>query len=570
MSFSAIDLEGFIGGTQLPAKLPRLDVDQELLRSLSPRLISLKWAAKNRPQSFAPALFLFSVRRREAIAGMPDLLPAQGWSALALIPAADHLRIRLGASWDPLPRRGTWPDHLYNAVDDAVAAYWYLRAGLPVPAAVIARTLLERWTLSVAHHHGLERGPTEADEAFISRVWSKYPHHDIPRDAGRWWGWLSELLHARPGSQAFGIDAAAAITLSPKSNIPHHIAIGRVTELCLRQIRGGLTTLAEEHGATDALLSLQVPAPHWLPTDEPFPLMSAHLPLEYYEAHRWRSEQWTQLAGIYRQNVLDDEAWGLTTGFHPVMTIEAFLERRGRAVERARLAFKSEIDELGAKFDPGYLASKIFRFMSIAQMARLVIATASPLETNALLVAAQAVEGATYQWLEDSDYALGCIRVLLEQTARLRVHRLKASRARRLEEIGRPTSSRWISEAGWSRLAVLMRAVNEFAHLGVRTRRRGARDILEKLQGADRDPRTSRGDAVESVIYMFAFELHARLAQEDAGAAKVFTESVTLVDEESHIERLERYLDNANRWRMYDFGDPDSPPSLRRPENSSS
>ena len=288
---------------------------------------------------------------------------------------------------------------------------------------------------------------------------------------------------------------------------------------------------------------------------EPFPLTTAFLPLEYYEAHRNRSEQWVQLAAIYRTNV-EDDSWKLTTRFSPVMAIEALFERRGRAAERARYAFENEKTVMGDDFDPGVLASKMFRFVSIAQMARLLATQAQGHERDALSAAAQAVDGAAHLWLEDSDYSMGCVRVLLEQTARLRVHRLKGARAARLEERSRTSASRWLSDAGWGRLAVLMRAVNEFSHLGLRTRRSGAREVLSLLQLESQELETGRGSALLSVVYMLAFEMHARLGDEPEMAA-LFTDTVTLLDEKEHVTRLEAYLQKAHDWRHTAFGEPD-------------
>lgn len=418
-----------------------------------------------------------------------------------LIPAADRLRTHVGADWDPLEQDDTWPKTLHHAIDHAVDARWYLRAGMTVPAALIARTLLERGTLNVAHGFAIERSDDEDDEAFISRVWRAYPHLSIPREAGAWWAWLSELLHGRPGTGAFGSESAIPITSDLGPSVPLHVAISRILELSIRQVRGGLSTLAESEGLTDTIPAFQSDPPEGSSIPEPFPLTHAFLPLEYYEAYRNRSEQWVQLAALYRKNVTDDSR-KLTTHFDPVMTIESLLERRGRAVERARYAFENEKTVLGDDFDPGLLASKMFRFVSIAQMARLLAAASGGPEQDALSTAAQAVDGAAHLWLEDSDYSMGCVRVLLEQTARLRVHRLTSVRAARLEARPRASASRWLSDAGWGRLAVLMRAVNEFSHLGLRTRRRGAREALSLLQLDGPELETSRGSALLSVTYM--------------------------------------------------------------------
>lgn len=551
---SAIVLDDLIDGVSMPPMDPKITDLQEFIANVAPRLEGLRWVARNKPEAFAPSLFSFGLRRRNQVSDTPSLLPPGGWAVAMLIPAADRLRRHFGADWDPFAVPTTWPRILYEAIDDVVAALWHLRGGMTVSAALIARSLLERWTLNVAHEFGLARDQDEDDAAFISRVWRSYDDPSIDSGIGEWWGWLSELLHGRAGGPALGLDSDQSIDLDDPENERLHSSISRILELTLRQIRGGLSTLAKSEGLEDTIAVFQCRAPQVASTGEPFPLTLAFLPLEYYEAHRVRSEQWVQLAAVYRSSV-EDDSWRLTTTFSPVMACEALLERRGRAVERARLAFENEKEQLAEDFNPGHLASKMFRFVSIAQMGRILAAKVSSHQRVALVTASHAVDGAAHLWLEDSDYSLGCIRVLLEQTARLRVHRLKPDRAARMEAFKTP-SSRWISAAGWGRLAVLMRAVNEFAHIGMRTRRAGARRVLQRLQMSPDSPQTSRGDALMSVVYMLAFELHARLDGEPAIAA-AFTATVTLLDEDAHLSRLESYLNNAHAWRDETFGAPD-------------
>jgi len=555
MNISIVDLNAVREGITMPDKDPAIEELHEFVSALSPKLISLKWVVRNRPEAFAPALFTFGLRHRASVEASASLLPPEGWGLAMLIPPADRLRTRFGADWNSLEHNDTWPKILYHAVDHAVDALWYLRAGMTVPAALIARTLLERWTLNVAHWFEIERSDEEDDEAFISRVWRSYRHPSMPRDVGAWWAWLSELLHGRPGTGVFGGECAISLTSNIGASVPLHAAISRILELSVRQVRGGLSTLAESEGLTDAIPAFQSAPPDGSSVLEPFPLTHAFLPLEYYEAYRNRSEQWVQLAALYRKNVTDD-SWELTTRPNAVMTIEALFERRGRAVERARYAFENEKTALGDDFNPGLLASKMFRLVSIAQMARLLAASSGGHERAAFSTAAQAVDGAARLWLEDSDYSMGCVRVLLEQTARLRVHRLKSARAARLEARPRASASRWLSDAGWGRLAVLMRAVNEFSHLGLRTRRRGAREVLSVLQLDGPELETARGSALLSVVYMFAFEMHARLGDEPDMAA-LFADSVMLLDEAEHMAVLEAYLRNAHEWRHKTFGEPD-------------
>jgi hypothetical protein len=552
----AVDLDELVDGVEYPPTLIDISADREFAELLSPRFKSLQWTAQKRPEVFAPALYMFAVRRRAAAHDRESLLPQNARNTLWLIPGADRLRVKLGSDWDPQIPGNSWPRHVFLAVDEVVLCFWLLRAGMTIPAAVVARTLLERWSLNVGHSRELDRGSDEALPDYISRVWNGYGP-DVPGNVGDWWGWLSELLHGRSGDLTFGSESAAALSADTTNNLAHHIAIAEAAELCLRQIRGAVSSLAREDGLDDGVPILQVPAPVLPKLREPFSFMNAYLPLDYYETYRVRSETWIQIAEIYRREVVN-ESRELHHAFDPVMAQEAMLERRGRAVEMARIAFTSEKAIPGEEFDPGYLAAKIFRSMAIAEMGRqLATQVEREIERVALITAAMAIDGAMQLWLEDSDYSLGCLRVLLEQTARLRAHRRRPARAARLENVPNAGTSRWVSEAGWGRLAVLVRAVNEFSHLGHETRRRGAREALVALQINGGGEETGRGAALTAVIYMFAFELHDRLVAIDEEVAKQFTEGVTLVDRDEHLATVERYLNNAQSTRDLDFGEPD-------------
>ena len=99
----------------------------------------------------------------------------------------------------------------------------------------------------------------------------------------------------------------------------------------------------------------------------------------------------------------------------------AFVERRGRAIDVAREAFAAEAQALGDNFDPGSLNARLFRYIGIAEMARLLADVTAPgAERSALHAAASALESAWYVWLEDSDLSLGCVRVLRAGCSRSR------------------------------------------------------------------------------------------------------------------------------------------------------
>jgi len=517
----------------------------------------LKTATERRPAILGAALMDFSRRRDQAARDHPALLPPLAWSTLALFPSIDLLRDRLGGSWDPLKATLSWSDQLFHATDDAVLAMWQMRAGHTVAAALIARSLLERWTLNVAHHHSIERTEGEDEEAFTSRVWSVYERQGAPTDAGAWWSWLSELLHGRVATTAFGEEYARPLDDGEASEALHY-PICRVLELALRQVRGGVTTLAVEEGLARFGPVLQVPATEIPSIDEPPKVVvdGLHL-LDYLECSTTRAQGLVEIGSIYRRRI-EDAGDRLSEGFNPVFTVESLLERRGRAVARARNAFKEERKLVGDdEFDPGQLLARLFRYACIGELAYLLADEVAPAERTALLAAADALRGTTDLWLQDSDHAIACIRVLLEQTARLRAHRLRPARAVRQEGVRGGSASRWVELAGWKRLRPLVRATSEFAHLTFRTRRNGARELLRLMQLSEALLETSRGSALTEVAYMLAFELHARLLPISPVMAAAFTESVTLTDEQSHARRLERFLDLNLQYRGSDLGTPD-------------
>jgi hypothetical protein len=548
--------EDLIDGNKQPKSDLEHNAEVLFAALLSPRLKSLIWAAKNRPAAFGPALFTFARRRQHSARKDIRLLPSEGWSVLALIPVIDHLRVPLGADWDSLAGASSWPRILFDAVDDVVQAMWLLRAGATIPAAILTRTLLERWTYNVAHHHGLEQSAGESDSDYISRVWRVYAKFGVPTYVGSWWGTLSELAHGRQTAGRLGLLIVGAAQVDSGNNLDIHKGICGVLDLCLKQIRGALGVVVVDAGHPEYIPMLQCSAPSLSVSDEPFDLMEAYQDLDYYEAHRVLTSQWTELAEIYRQN-LRDSGQTLAIEFNPVFTIEALLERRGRAIERSRAAFKIERQVLGEEFDPGYLAARLFRYACFSELGRLLVSGDDGPEDAALLTASQCLESAVHLWLEDSDHSMGFLRAVLEQTARLRVHRLKRARALNMEARGDASATRWLEAAGWRRLSLVLRAVNEYAHLGRGTRREGARRALLQVQLDNAQAEKSRGGALDSVASLLAFELHARLRLQSEDAAGAFIDSVTLIDEAGHLQRLELYLDNAHAHRDLDFGEPD-------------
>ena len=119
-------------------------------------------------------------------------------------------------------------------LDHFVFLTYLIRGGRFMAAALTARMFLERWTLNVAHHHGVEReGETDAD--FITRAWSVYPDLSSVHDLGRYWKLLSEYLHGRAALEE-------AIAIDGTSIAQFMATVGGVT---LTQVLGAIRVHAE-------------------------------------------------------------------------------------------------------------------------------------------------------------------------------------------------------------------------------------------------------------------------------------------------------------------------------------
>jgi hypothetical protein len=542
-----------INGQSFSTYSRKFENNKALFETLSPRLRSLDWLASHRPDVFATSLYMLSQRRRSETRANPALLPQRGWSLMSLMPVTDSLRTRLGGSWDPMYHASNWPGHLQEAIDEVVEVIWLLRAGLTIPAAIWCRALFERWTSNVASTHAPTAPVPPMSEAYISTVWQEYSSLGVPSSVGSWWGTLSELAHGRDTAGRLGRRMTGRLSAVPAENIEIHEGICEILELVLLQVRGALRIIVEDAEGGEYAKALSAELPELKYRGEPPDLIEAFLELDYFIAHGPKADDWVAIAASYREEIMKPQ-YRLTTQTDSRLTIGAFIERRGRAITRARAAFDAERSVVGDEFDPGSLAAKLFRHGCHTELARLLAARSDGAEHVALITAADALEGASYLWLNDSDYSMACIRTVLEQTARLRAHRIRRARAISLEARTNTSATRWLEASKWTRLRVLLRAVNEFAHLGPDTRRDGARRILLHVQPQSPDPLRSRGHALDTVVLLFAFELYERLRVSSQSAAELYSKTVILMSPEDHNIRLEQYLTNAEQYTNESFG----------------
>lgn len=344
-----------------------------------------------------------------------------------------------------------------------------------------------------------------------------------------------------------------------------HAQLGTVAEIVMRQVRGGVSLVAQELYDAKFTPALQMT----LEPDEEYsteppnlvPLLGA---LDFESVTGEAGKQAILAAIAYRTFVDHDGTTDLlASGTSPGLAVGTMLERRGRAVRRARDAFAAEQEIFGDEFDPRSLEWRLFQNIAIGEAAFLAAGWTSGHEADALRTAAAALHSAWWLWLEDTDDAMTCVRGVLEQTCRARAHRVKPARAARIEDMGAAASpARWLETAGRRRLAVLGRALGEFAHISFHARWSGARDALTALQadGIPRPDSTARRHALEVSAYLLSHEVAARFDVACPAVGAAFRARVTQLDVDEHERRIEELLQRSLKLRSTDFGQPDLNP----------
>lgn len=532
-------------------------------RSIIYSLEALEKAATATPGIVGPRLMLEHIERSRIVERNAGLLPRSGWETLTLIPAADCALTALGASW---PRMSTlnmhpWGTELREGIDQMILAFRFMRSGEFVAAMAITRLLLERWTTNVAYTHGLTKCENESDEEFYSRVWHVYPFAAGTPDPGVEWAWLSENMHGRGELHKLSF-ALTSLDSTEKAHLAS--TLDRVVGVCmypLTQVLGIIANLAEENGISE----LRAPLTSGRPVLEGFPregraVSAATRPIDVYVAFSEESNELERLAYVYRKVTSGTSIRNHLASVYPVKLAEqAFLERRARALAAAQHAFENEIDIHPEDFFAKTLDGRLFRYIAIVEMGRLVANGSSGSDAGALRLAADALSSAWRLWLEDRDEAMKCLRILAEQTARARAYRKKPKKALEMEARGSSNGAhRWIELAGWRRLSVITRALGEFSHRTAITRQSAARSILVKVQeGAKHPENTARGHALDRLAYIFASELSERLAHKFPNLHTAFQKEITLLDSEDHQKWVEDYLDLSLRYKAESFGGPD-------------
>lgn len=172
-----------------------------------------------------------------------------------------------------------------------------------------------------------------------------------------------------------------------------------------------------------------------------------------------------------------------------------------------------------------------------------------------------ALRSAYWLWLEDDDRALAALRIVLEQSARMRTWTEKPDKAEKLAASPSTTPKDWVKAAGWNRLRALTKALGEFSHGHANVRFEGAREILEKIQAGDVDPDHSihlaRGHALDALTVLLLTESVNTASKVSTLIGDAFLDIVddVVMSKEDLASRREELLNRTLAQRDTPLGD---------------
>lgn len=553
-------------------RMTRISRDEAMQRKASaiPRSLSdLERISGSHPEVFAFHLGMLHAKRRKV--HNDDLLRFRenAWRGLSQVPQADALLSLCDATWPTdqvLPRTNHFGNHLRWSLDQYVEIHRLIRAGLIYGAFVTTRMFLERWTMNVAASHELEQASDETEKEFISRVW-KCLEPLVDRDIGEDWAWLSEAIHGRDplktlgghfdATNGFGATIAEVRTLEDRLI---QIASSAATQLFV-----GIEFNAQQKKQKGAL-HIVGSFPRVIPPSLQDNLEELHhlgqitQPLDPMTAFSDKSDRIIEYGAGYRKTISTQGAQLVVTQVNlPFHLVGAMLERRARSIALARKGLLHEADLTDPEEGHAMLYGRIYRYAAISEAAFLVaLECDDDHEAAALRTAALALNSSWQLWLDDTDITLGCIRGLVEQTARARTHRLKPSKAVKFEQTAQPPN-RWVEAAGLGRLNPTVRALGEFAHLKFTTKRHSARELLVNIQSDDEPypQNTARRTALNASAYLLAREVGSRLDANFPRLGENFRRYVTFMDEDGHERSENDLLERSLRQKYREWGDPD-------------
>lgn len=529
-------------------------------RQVPPTVDGFSAALANRGyDGVAEALIARHNQRMERLREAGEVLQQCAFPALSSYLPLQLVAEELGAHpgrW-PSNSGSTWPDHLGWGLDSVAAAVRLMLAVQPVGAAVVSRTQLERWSSNLQFNSGLTQMPGEDIAAWLTRLWTSpgVPQIRRARSVGALFADLSEVLHGRgPLMPLVWLDIADVIALPTADHLRLMDTLTDAQIVSLTQLRNCLSTAADEKGWTvlaeiAAGTGLIAPIQGWTPdvAATVVPIIPSHFaPLQ------------GQLGALATGHAKTMHA--LRRGQDPEYPSEmwplfAFGQQRFRALITARKAFEHERDLLGELSDEhgieelgteAVLSGEMAAMLALWLRERNIV----PLAADAFAVCASALRSAHWLWLEDDDRAMGCLRCVIEQLARARTWRIKPERAARIEASLNASPRNWIEGSGWRRLALMSRALGEFAHGSTSADWSLARDALVALQSDTQDELakfTGRTHALSALIFMVSVECAAWVDQFSSELGGAYRNVIRINDDQANraIEELMNRAWNA-------------------------
>jgi hypothetical protein len=541
---------------------------EQLGRSISATQSSFGEASSKHGRSaVVKALISRHNQRWENVDLVRSILGESSLETLHALFPVDVALVRTGASLDrhPASAYGDWVDHIAWGLDSICAAVRMLLAGNMVTAAVVARTQLERWHSNLATSGGLCLLADESQADFMTRVWGLV-HPGCP-DAGETWSELSEFLHGRgPMTELSVWESQDLLTRTAADKLGGLLLpIDNAILLSLRQMRHCVATHGVEHGFPREWGDLIAFMDDRFPSAVPFePPMSTLWPLTM-ETLEFFGDFVESIGSQYEEDVITLAAGGSASKqSYWERAISAWIWRRSRSVRFARAAFRQEAEELGDEFNPASLRGREQQYILTAEVSALLSKWSAGPVSVSMSLASSGVRGAFWLWLEDDDRSMATARIILEQVARMRAHRLKPERALALESRGAQTSERdWLSAAGWRRLSTISRSVAEFGHAEPNAKWSGARQVLANFHTPFSEDRSSdplqvaRGDTLTMIVHLLAQELRNHIPLIAPSLSDELFEALSFLNEGNSDSMVEGWLNRSWEMRESDFGTSD-------------
>jgi len=530
-------------------------------RAVPPTLAGFQAAFRQRGfDGLAEALISRHNQRMQRIEKTATMMQMVCLPHLAGYPMFDLAVRRLGGTEMRMPgHQGgkAWIDHLAWGLDSIAGATRLLMCLQPVGAAVIARTQLERWSSNLEFNTGLTQNPGEESADWLNRLWSVLEgSHDEVRciDVGQLFADLSELLHGRgPLMPLAWLDVAQVAEHPTSADMQAVESITDALVLSVSRIRDGLATAASNVRECDyAKTIFDVPlvgrAKSWLPEASPYlyPLLPFFFERPYVKGYL------ESIGGAYHGLLRRLESNKEPREPAELWPIFAFGERRFRASTYAQLAYAHERKQFAAEFrlkGIDYLVTEAVLAGEMAGVLGLWLRSDPNLShaADAFIVCASALRSATWLWLEDDDRAMGCLRPMIEQLARVRAWRIKPSAAAKIEANVKSTPRDWLEAASWRRLNILARALGEFVHGSTKVNHTAALHALIAIHDTP-DPElanhTGRTNTLQLLINFLQVECARWLERFDSDLSAAYWR-VIRINETKADKATEAFLKSA-------------------------